>query len=297
MKPTFLLCGGIGWCATNPLRHTIKDVCNVGLLRESHYLKMLCGRGDKQAMLAHIRKWEGLGNPKQAKPVKDWLRQPVSLDSYITYYKNLYNQTDIPTIGDGSNSNYDLPEDFLQDTISKLKEHFDVRAYMIFRDPVRRAWSHINHQYFGMRYFDVTNKIRRKNKSFEQFLNSELPLCESTRYIQNLEKFQRHIPTLPIVMEELWEGDSDSELELLSSFIGHPVTELYENVYSPDKGIHKDMSNYRLNDQWGSDHLELTPEVYYQIKNILQPTYDAWQNKFGSLPLYWGKPIDYSANV
>lgn len=295
MKPTFLLCGGIGWCATNPLRHTLKGVCNVGRLREHHYLSLLSGQGNTKAIINHIIKWKSRGEIEPAQPIIDLLNQPVSFDSYINYYKNLYSLTDIPTIGDASNSNYDLPEDFLKHAISKLNDHFNVRAYMIFRDPVRRTWSHINHQYFNE--FDVKDHIRRKNKSFYQFLNHNLHKDFSTRYIQNLEKFERCTPTLPIVMEELWEGDSDTELELLSNHIGHPISELYENVYSPDKGIHKDTSNRKLQDQWSSDHLELTPDTYYKIKAILQPTYDAWENKFGSLPLHWGKPIDYSANL
>ena len=133
----------------------------------------------------------------------------------------------------------------------------------------------------------------RSNESFDEFLNRQLMTDWSTMYIQQLEMFQRHVDTLPIVMEELWEGDTETELELISAHIGERVDTVYENVYSPDRGVNRDPSNENLKDQWSSDYLELTPEVYFQIKEVLQPTYDAWAFKFGSLPKHWGQPYDY----
>ena len=133
----------------------------------------------------------------------------------------------------------------------------------------------------------------RSNESFNEFLNRQLMTDWSTMYIQQWEMFQRHVDTLPIVMEELWEGDTETELELISAHIGERVDTVYENVYSPDRGVNRDPSNENLKDQWSSDYLELTPEVYFQIKEVLQPTYDAWALKFGSLPKHWGRPYDY----
>tara|TARA_B100000073_G_scaffold323075_1_gene304889 strand:- start:661 stop:1536 length:876 start_codon:yes stop_codon:yes gene_type:complete len=290
MKPTFLLGAGVGWAATNPLRHTLREVCNVGRIREHHYLNLLCGQGTKKAMINHCIKWEKRNKIYEAQPVIDWLRQPVSFESYLSYYKKLYDATDISMVGDVSNSNYELPEEFLIEALARIKEHYNVKAYMIFRDPVRRTWSHMNHRYFDNN--DVRNRLRRGNTTFYDFLNAEILNDWSTTYIQNLEKYQRHVDTLPIVMEELWEGDSDAELELISTHIGARVDTLYDNNYSPDRGINFKRTNRKVRDQW-SDRLELTSEVYYQIKQILQPTYDAWIDKFGSLPLYWGTPLTY----
>ena len=290
MKPTFLLCGGVGWCATNPLRYTLKDVCNVGKLREHHYLKVLEGTGDTRKIEKHCRKY----SQEETTLVRELLQAPVSLESYITYYKKLYDSTDIPMIGDASNNNYTLSEEFLSGVVPELEKHFNVKAYMIFRDPVRRAWSQINFAYFDtrVRLIRMSNS-NRSNESFNEFLNRQLMTDWSTMYIQQLEMFQRHVDTLPIVMEELWEGDTEAELELISAHIGERVDTVYENVYSPDRGVNRDTSNENLKDQWSSDYLELTPEVYFQIKEVLQPTYDAWELKFGSLPKHWGLPYDY----
>tara|TARA_Y100000589_G_scaffold17750_2_gene14643 strand:+ start:3164 stop:4039 length:876 start_codon:yes stop_codon:yes gene_type:complete len=290
MKPTFLLCGGVGWCATNPLRYTLKDVCNVGKLREHHYLKVLEGTGDTRKIEKHCRKY----SQEETTLVRELLQAPVSLESYITYYKKLYESTDIPMVGDASNTNYMLSEKFLASIVPELEKHFNVKAYMIFRDPVRRAWSHINFAYFDtrIRLIRMSNG-NRSNESFNEFLNRQLMTDWSTMYIQQWEMFQRHVDTLPIVMEELWEGDTETELELISAHIGERVDTVYENVYSPDRGVNRDPSNENLKDQWSSDYLELTPEVYFQIKEVLQPTYDAWALKFGSLPKHWGHPYDY----
>ena len=291
MKPTFLLCGGVGWCATNPLRYTLKDVCNVGRLREHHYLQLLEGTGNAWKMEKHLRQT----SLEESKFIRELLKSPISIESYITYYKKLYDSTDIPMVGDASNTNYLLSEEFLASVVPELEKHFNVKAYMIFRDPVRRTWSHLNFEYFNRRR--RLERIRRGddrvNKTFEQFFNQRLPKDWSTMYIQQWEMFQRHVDTLPIVMEELWEGDTETELELISAHIGERVDTVYENVYSPDRGVNKDTSNPNLQDQWCSDHLELTPEVYFQIKEVLQPTYDAWAYKFGSLPKHWGHPYDY----
>ena len=290
MKPTFLLCGGVGWCATNPLRYTLKDVCNVGRLREHHYLQLLEGTGNAWKMEKHLRQT----SLEESKFIRELLKSPISIESYITYYKKLYDSTDIPMVGDASNTNYMLSEEFLASVVPELEKHFNVKAYMIFRDPVRRAWSHINSSYFDTRVRLIRMINGNKSKeSFNGFLNRQLMTDWSTMYIQQWEMFQRHVDTLPIVMEELWEGDTETELELISAHIGERVDTVYENVYSPDRGVNKDASNPLLKDQWSSDYLELTPEVYFQIKEVLQPTYDAWAYKFGSLPKHWGHPYNY----
>ena len=286
MKPTFLLCGGVGWCATNPLRYTLIDVCNVGKLREHQYLRLLEGTGNASKMIRHCRK----GNDDL---IKELLDAPVSLDSYITYYKKLYESTDIPMIGDASNTNYMLSEEFLAEVIPELQKHFNVKAYMIFRDPVRRAWSYLNFEYFDPRMKLARMTRDKSSVSFGEFFNQRITNDSSGTYVQKWEMFQRHVDTLPIVMEELWEGDTETELELISAHIGERVDTVYENVYSPDRGVNRDPSNENLKDQWSSDYLELTPEVYFQIKEVLQPTYDAWAFKFGSLPKHWGQPYDY----
>ena len=38
---------------------------------------------------------------------------------------------------------------------------------------------------------------------------------------------------------------------------------------------------------------ELTPEIYEYGKERLIKTYNEWEERFGSLPLHWGKPLNY----
>ena len=171
MKPTFLLCGGVGWCATNPLRYTLIDVCNVGVLREHAYLGILEGTVSNSKLVRCCRQV----SRDKLDLTLELLNSPISLESYITYYKKLYDTTDIPMVGDGSNVNFILDEEFMAEIIPELQKHFNVKAYMIFRDPIRRAWSHLNFEYFDRRRKLIRmSNGDKSNLSYEEFFNMRL---------------------------------------------------------------------------------------------------------------------------
>jgi hypothetical protein len=94
-------------------------------------------------------------------------------------------------------------------------------------------------------------------------------------------------------MEQLWEGDEqDRELSRLSNHIGCDIKELHPNVYCPDCGTNPPHIP-GLVDQWSSDNFRLDDDIYYNSLPFLQSEYDAWEERYGGLPLYWGKPYPY----
>ena len=93
-------------------------------------------------------------------------------------------------------------------------------------------------------------------------------------------------------MEQLWEGDEqEREKQRLSDFLGYDIKNIHENVYSPDRGIHA--PKYRgLEDQWRSDKYSLQDDLYNRVLPFF-PVDQQWVDKYGGLPLYWGKPYNY----
>ena len=92
------------------------------------------------------------------------------------------------------------------------------------------------------------------------------------------------------VMEELWEGDGAKGL---SQFLGHPIDNLWKNLYAPDRGHLVQFDKDVPCQAYGQDFLELTPETYNEIKKQYQHIYDDWEGYYGSLPMHWGQPIEY----
>ena len=85
--------------------------------------------------------------------------------------------------------------------------------------------------------------------------------------------------------------DREREKQRLSDFLDHDIKKIHENVYCPDKGCHAPHYN-GLPDQWTSDKYMLQDELYNKVRPLF-PVYQQWVDKYGSLPLYWGKPYNY----
>ena len=93
-------------------------------------------------------------------------------------------------------------------------------------------------------------------------------------------------------MEQLWEGDEqEREKQRLSDFLDYDIKNTHENVYCPDRGPNAP-KHLGLKDQWSSDKYSLSDEFYNQVLPLM-PIYQQWVDKYGSLPLYWGKPYPY----
>ena len=97
-------------------------------------------------------------------------------------------------------------------------------------------------------------------------------------------------------MEELWEG-TGKELKRLSTFLDYPITELWTNLYAPDIGHHLRYDIRVPCQHHGQADAELTPQMYKQYLKDFSPIYNRYRKRFGILPRYWGRPINYDNNL
>ena len=95
-------------------------------------------------------------------------------------------------------------------------------------------------------------------------------------------------------MEELWERDGAT---VLSEYLEHPIkkSDLWKNLYAPDKGHFVKYDKDVPCQAYGQDLLVLTPEIYWHYREKHDYIYENWKKTYGSLPLHWGKPIEYKA--
>ena len=211
--------------------------------------------------------------------IDEFISLPQSLDKYIAYYKKVWEtlqEHNCPhhAVADFSNSNASLSRSFVKSIIPKLQEHFDVKVLMIVRDPIRRLWSEVN------------------SDDQEHFFMRKIQSGDYWNYIEIIEKWERVCPIHVIIMEQLWEGDQqERERQRLSDFLDYDIKKIHENAYCPDRG--PDAPHLvGLPDQWTSDKYMLQDELYNKVRPLF-PVYQQWVDKYGSLPLYWGKPYNY----
>ena len=214
-----------------------------------------------------------------------FITPPYTLEKYITYYKTVWktlqeNNCPYQAVADLSNSNAFLSESFIESTIPKLQEHFDIKVIMLVRDPIRRLWSESGAFLDG------------DQESIERAFLERVMTRRYYNYLEIIEKWEKVAPLHVIIMEQLWEGDEqEREKQRLSDFLDHDIKKIHENVYCPDKGCHAPHYN-GLPDQWTSDKYMLQDELYEKVRPLF-PVYQQWVDKYGSLPLYWGKPYNY----
>lgn len=298
-KPTLLLQYGHGWAATSPLAYTLQRLskyAHSGYGKRSGYLTLsdpptVYTRNIVKLLITNkLENWRSnyghmMNLPIDLDPIRDFPKShlldlskvPFTIDKYITFYKELYQH--VSKKGYKAVADYDVSLDKILLYADELKEHFNLKCIAIVRDPVRRCFakSLAKNTYPDIKQYD------RNYVEYHHAIKAVVP--------------DTHL----VVMEELWEDDG-TEKELLSTFLGHRIDNLWTNLYSPDIGHHL---TWDLKNNYcpvpcqilGQSDYQLTPELYYHYKSQLQQTYDDWIDTFGSLPLHWGKPIDYSANL
>ena len=229
-------------------------------------------------------------------------KTPYTIQRYINYYKRIWetlqeNNCPYEGVADFSNANGCIPEESLPKIIEKLSEYFDVKALIIVRDPIRRLWSEVN------AFWDLKNKYDKQGnlKVGESLPNIELYKklflervggYHQSQYFSVIDKWEKVCPFHVIIMEQLWEGDEqEREKQRLSDFLDYDIKNIHENVYCPDRGPNAP-KHLGLKDQWSSDKYWLSDELYNQVLPLM-PIYQQWVDRYGSLPLYWGKPYNY----
>jgi hypothetical protein len=321
VKPQFILSTGTGWSATTPLWYTLQvdnPFLHVGMKKDPGYLDML-RRTPEERMITDRknfringrswttknRQWSKIvlqmnkelfeegaiqtrgGALTEARrhlyftqeDVDEFSETPLSFEKYLSYYRKHWkylqeNNCPYKAVADFSNSNANLPDWYIDEFMPKLQEHFDVKVLMIVRDPIRRLWSEVN------------------SDDQEHFFMRKIQSGDYWNYIDIIEKWERVCPIHVIIMEQLWEGDQqERERQRLSDFLDYDIKKIHENAYCPDRG--PDAPHLvGLPDQWTSDKYMLQDELYEKVRPLF-PVYQQWVDKYGSLPLYWGKPYNY----
>ena len=282
---------GTGWSATTPLWMTLREqgILNTGLCKEPQTLTNICFADDNFWAFKQKPKIEQVRSKKKHSEhdIHLLLGKKATLDDYVTYYQSIVGKT--LYVGDFSNDNAFLPSWFISLLAEKLKEKFDVKVLMIFRDPVRRSYSYASAKY-GAKFtkghpksrFEWRNIKKKFPDSISYWKNriSTLgPNLTKFSYVEIYKKYKYCFDTLPIVMEDLWGGKTEE----LEDFLECKLDGLHRNCYYPEMGT-KAPQYEELPDQWMSDMQDLSAEDYQFGRNQLRFIYEEWEQEFGTNP-------------
>ena len=302
MKPKMLIWGGHGWAASSPLVYTLQrnaKYAHFGYTKAWNYFKEQ-KVGNEEFYHVFNGTWE---NYKSHEPATHRLNLTVDLEplrdfslshlkklmegerteeKLIDFFHTLYDH--VVTKGYKSVSDYNYRAHIETGDQEKYNQllisEFDIKVLAIVRDPIRRTFS---------RYLNNQQKAQSKNLKNKRTMK----VVDYTKNINYLYKTFGKDKTHITVMEELWEGDGTAKKEL-SQFLDHPITNLWKNLYAPDRGHLVEYDKDVPCQAYGQHLAELTPEMYYQYRKENDHIYQAWKQEFGSLPLHWGEPIKYS---
>ena len=296
VKPKILLVGGFSWSATSPLVYTLQrnaKYAHFGYTKQFKYL-ISQGRTASSRNIFDIYErvcngtWENYKSEEPGthrmnltvdlEPLRDFpvthFTQLMIGDRTISKYMDFYHALHDHVLTKGYKSvgdcymGYKTHREDLRKFYDTLQSEFDVKVLLITRDPVRRAFSEY---------------LYRKLKT-PQPLNV-------INYMKEINHIQSIFDDVHVtVMEELWERDARKEV---SEFLNHPVTDLWKNLYSPDKGHLVEYDKDVPCQAFGQDLGELTNDTYNSLKNKHQGVYDSWKDYYRSLPMNWGQPLDY----
>ena len=281
-KPTLLLNVGTAWSASSPLHYTLSldnKYAHTGICKENWYLYNLQENTNKQ-FSADKRNFK----PPETTDKHNWriLEGKRSIDTYIEYYNSLWEHVkdDYAAVADFCNLNVLLTEEFMQSIKDKLLENFDVKITMIFRDPIRRFFSTCN-----------VNLIIDEDpiETIKYCVRGEM---EQNVYYSRIYRKYKNVfgedKVHMIVMEELW-SDYGKMIDL-SNFLDFPLTKLHENAYFPEMGTKAPHYQY-LEDQWGSDKVDMDEETYNYCLEHMDQVYSDFAKTFGRIPANWGEYI------
>ena len=200
-----------------------------------------------------------------------------TVPKYMEFYHALHDHViskGYKSLGDGCMGNRKgfTPEEEIEYS-EAVKSEFDVKVLLIARDPVRRAFSHYRYMlaYYKRKGITTPRQMRFPN------------------YTDDLHTIRKYYNNVYVtVMEELWEGDGAREL---SQFLDHPIRNLWKNLYAPDRSHLIEYDEDVPCQSQGQNLAELTPEIYDYYRKKYDWIYQSWKREFGSLPLYWGKPL------
>ena len=296
MKPKMLLIGGFAWSATSPLVYTLQrnaKYAHFGYTKQFKYLIT----GSRVASSRNINDiyervcngtWENYKSDEPGthrmnltvdlEPLRDFpvthFTRLMTGDRTVSKYIDFNHELHDHVISKGYKSvgdcyiGYKAHREDLREFYNTLQSEFDVKVLLIARDPVRRSFSEY---------------LYRKLKTPRPFFGMN--------YVKEIDHIRSIFDDVHVtIMEELWEGDAKKEL---SEFLDHSITDLWKNLYSPDKGHLVEHDKDVPCQAFGQDLEELTTDKYNAFKEKNQWIYDLWIDRYGSLPMQWGQPLDY----
>ena len=152
-----------------------------------------------------------------SKNEKRGLSYPYNLDNYISYLNSNSNASDF------SQSYFLLPEDFLDEVNSKLKDYFDVKIILIYREPIRRLISYMGMLHSDANFFGIN--LKDKRDLFVEYVNN--PKFQSL-YKDVKEKYERVFENVMCLTTEHFFLDRKKQKKL-TEFLEVPVIDILPN--------------------------------------------------------------------
>ncbi len=142
---------------------------------------------------------------------KRGLLYPYNLNNYISYLNSYSNPTDF------SQSYFLLPENFLHEVNKKLKDYFDVKIILIYREPIRRLISYMGMLHSDANFFGIN--LKDKRDLFMEYINN--PKLQSL-YKDVKEKYERVFENVMCLTTEHFFLDQNRQKQL-TEFLEVPV--------------------------------------------------------------------------
>lgn len=267
---------GVNYAATTPLWYTLSEdqkYCHTGHRKEIHWLHLLewefTGKKYKQPVKYHGRYKSFLKSDKaHLKPNKpshlqypgfDYNFKLGNVNDYISYYHKVWHhiKPEYSSVGDFSNTFALMSKSFLESIRDDILNAFDLKITIILRDPVRRLYS--QNLYYD---YDRPDSLSWYGKIYKTWASvfGEDRIC-------------------PIIMEEMWDGDTIK----LEDFLGIKIDTIHPNCYSGDFKRHKFLA-----DQWiDGDPKPLSRDHYQRLYSKIEAVYDDFKDTFGYIPKQW----------
>ena len=270
---------GVGWSATKPLCDTLSDVGYAICPNRQHTTEcnVLYYLYEKQYKPVHANFYWHTVHKKRG---LDFVIKNTTLDWYIDYIKSHIVDSHLG-VSDFSNSNTDLPTNFLKQIAPVLEEEFDVRVTTIWRHPVRRSYSQISAWYFN-KWDDSHERYPDSITYWRSQLSSPSHLLPD--YVEVYKNWSSAFKKVyPVIMEEVWKDPRG-----LSEFLDVKIDKMSENLYFPERGT-KMPRIEGLEHQWQSDMQDLTDDDLQYGRNKLEWVYNNFKSEFHYIPESWEK--------
>ena len=177
-----IICPGIPRSGTTSLWKMLHDSKIIeGLSKEFHYLSVMyhdnIGNYDPMYPLELIEPHKLYVTHQNQ---KIGLPQPYNSKNYVSYLDSYEKPSDF------SQSYFLLPEDYLRKINEDLRDHFDIKVILMYREPIQRLISYIGMLHHDAGYFGI--KLKEKKDLFLDYVNN--PKLQ-TLYRDVKDKFER----------------------------------------------------------------------------------------------------------